>query len=104
MLKLHIPKNRMKELIKQAQLHYDPSILELGWNHFHRGHVKVLTLEKGALEAKVQEQKDYKVHIPLSRLTGSSCICSEEKPCSHMAAVLFPYILLLADPSCFYKN
>ncbi|MEV3369951.1 SWIM zinc finger family protein [Paenibacillus larvae] len=89
MLKLHIPKNRMKELIKQAQLHYDPSILELGWNHFHRGHVKVLTLEKGALEAKVQEQKDYKVHIPLSRLTGSSCICSEEKPCSHMAAVLF---------------
>lgn len=89
MLKLHIPKNKMKELIKQAQLHYDPSALELGWNHFHRGHVKVLTLEKGALEALVKAQKDYKVLMQLSRFMDSSCTCPEEKPCSHMAAVLF---------------
>ncbi|MCY9593413.1 SWIM zinc finger family protein [Paenibacillus chitinolyticus] len=90
MLELQIPKNRMNYLIKQMQTHMDPEDMERGWLFHHKGRVSGVELVGGTVvHASVRGNDRYHTTIDLESFSAGDCTCSFDKPCRHMAAVIF---------------
>ena len=91
MLKLKIPSNRMNYLIEAVEVHMDPTILERGWDYYHKGYVLKTDLTDGIhLQAQVYGTQKYEVSLHLENFSRSTCNCPfDDGLCKHIAAVFF---------------
>lgn len=90
MAQIKIPFNRIEYLVKEMESEIDSSVLNRGWDYFHRGYVSPLELIQGTeLRARVRGTKRYEVVLDLSNFGKSDCSCPYGSCCKHMAAVLF---------------
>lgn len=105
MLKLHIPKNRMNYLIDRMQHQFTLSMVEQGWEHYHKGHIKGMELVHGVeIHALVRDTKSHEVHVELDQFDKSECSCQEADFCMHMAAVIFALYASFARPELLYQQ
>ncbi|UUZ91546.1 SWIM zinc finger family protein [Paenibacillus sp. P25] len=105
MLKLQIPKNRMKMLIGHLRDDVDLPELERGWEYFHKGQVTGIELVHGVeIHALVRGTKAYEVQLDLDDFAKSECSCPIEEPCRHMAGVVFALYASFARPESLLQR
>lgn len=105
MLKLQIPKNRMKMLIGHLRDDVDLPELERGWEYFHKGQVTGIELVHGVeIHALVRGTKAYEVQLDLDDFAKSECSCPIEEPCRHMAGVVFALYASFARPELLLQQ
>lgn len=74
--------------------HFEPHILERGWEYYRSGAVEHLVKAENKVEAVVRGSEYYKVKIVYHRdeIKETYCSCpyaAKGYPCKHMAAVLY---------------
>ncbi|MDQ1911016.1 SWIM zinc finger family protein [Paenibacillus sp. GD4] len=105
MLKLQIPKNRMKALIHWLRDEFDPDRLEPGWEDYHKGRVSGTELRHGLeIHALVKDTKPYEVILDMESLGKSECSCTEGAHCQHMAAVIFSLYTSFGRPELLLQQ
>ncbi|CAG7645037.1 hypothetical protein PAESOLCIP111_04863 [Paenibacillus solanacearum] len=105
MLKLQIPKNRMKELIGHLRNDFELAQLERGWEYVHKGLVTEAELKHGVeVHALVRGAKAFEVILDLDQYGKSECSCSEGPSCEHMAALVFWLYASFARPELLLQQ
>ncbi|WP_426450087.1 hypothetical protein ACP26L_34535 [Paenibacillus sp. S-38] len=90
MLKLQIPKNRIKALARHLRDQFELERLERGWELFHKGLAQDMELKHGLeVHALVRDTKPAEVILNLETIPKSECSCSHGEHCEHQAAVVF---------------
>lgn len=90
MLKLKLPKNRVEFLIQELEKQADLTVIERGWQYYHRGLVEQVELVHGyILQAVVRGKHTYRPSLDLEQFSRSDCTCSKRDCCKHMAALVF---------------
>ncbi|MBP1153419.1 MULTISPECIES: SWIM zinc finger family protein [unclassified Paenibacillus] len=105
MLKLQIPKNRIKELTRHLQSDFELAQLERGWEYFHKGRVTEIELKHGVeVHALVRGTKAYEVILDMDNFGKSECSCPDGENCKHMAAVVFALYAPYARPELLLQQ
>ncbi|WP_282938285.1 SWIM zinc finger family protein [Paenibacillus sp. RC67] len=105
MLKLQLPKNRMNFLIERMQHDFDLTVLEQGWEYFHKRRVSEVELVHGVeIRALVRGNHAYEVILDLDRFEKSECSCPYDGYCKHMASVIFTLYAPFARPELLLQH
>lgn len=105
MLKLQIPKNRIKELIGHLRNDVELPQLEQGWELYHKNRVSGAELRHGVqLRAHVRSDAVYETTLDLDDFGKSECTCPLTEPCEHLAAIIFSLYAPFARPELLLQQ